>query len=68
MGDSKSGVRFVENVNGADPGLTLQTRGPSGGRGAGVCGAGVMAAPRHTAPVGLDSSWSSGEGQVLCRA
>ena len=23
MGDSKSGVRFTENVNGADPGLTL---------------------------------------------
>ena len=25
MGDSKSGVRFVENVNGADPGLTYHS-------------------------------------------
>lgn len=36
-GDSKSGVRFVENVNGADAGLALWTRGPSGGWGAGGC-------------------------------
>lgn len=23
MGDNKSGVRFIENMSGADPGLTL---------------------------------------------